>query len=81
VKPEDPRLIASQYGTEAPLEARRSIARHFVRVDRRDVDAWTTVEPEGVQRWVESLGGKPRPRLVDTPVRARIACAILVAEA
>jgi hypothetical protein len=29
---------------------------------------------------VESLGGERRPRLVDAPVRASVACAILVAE-
>jgi ubiquinone/menaquinone biosynthesis C-methylase UbiE len=62
-------------------EAAELLARHFVRVEQRDVDAWATVDPEGVQRWVESLGGRPRPRLVDAPVRARIACAVLVAEA
>jgi SAM-dependent methyltransferase len=54
---------------------------HFVRVERRDVDAWVTVEPDGVQRWVESLGGGPRTKLVDEPVRAHVACSILVAEA
>ena len=110
MRPQDPSLVASQYATEAPLEARRSIytavegqtarevafaaiaetgpgrvlevgGRHFVRVERRDVDAYVTVDPESVQRWVESLGGKPMPRLVDAPVRAHIACAVLVAEA
>jgi ubiquinone/menaquinone biosynthesis C-methylase UbiE len=63
-------------------EAVEVLEQHFARVERRDVDAWTTVNPDGVQRWVESLGaGSSRPRLVDAPVRARIACAILVAEA
>ena len=62
-------------------EAVEPLERHFARVERRDVDAWAIVEPAGVQRWVESLGGKPRTRLVDAPVRARVACAILVAEA
>jgi ubiquinone/menaquinone biosynthesis C-methylase UbiE len=62
-------------------EAAGVLERHFARVDQRDVDAWVTVDPRGVQRWVESLDGRPRPRLVDAPVRARIACAILVAEA
>jgi hypothetical protein len=56
------------------------LERHFARVERRDVDGWVTVDPEGVQRYVESLGGGPRPALVDEPVRARIACSILVAE-
>jgi hypothetical protein len=37
------------------------------------------VDPDGVQRWVKSLGG--RPRLVGAPVRARIACSILVVRA
>lgn len=54
---------------------------HFSRVERRDVDGWVTVDPDGVQRWVESLGGGPRPKLVDEPVRAHVACSILVAEA
>ena len=62
-------------------EAVEPLERHFARVERRDVDAWTTVDPDSVQRWVESLGGKPRSRLVDAPVRARVSCAILVAEA
>jgi ubiquinone/menaquinone biosynthesis C-methylase UbiE len=62
-------------------EAAELLEPHFARVERRDVDAWVTVDPEGVQRWVESLGGSARPKLVDTPVRARIACAILVAQA
>jgi SAM-dependent methyltransferase len=62
-------------------EAVEPLERHFARVERRDVDAWATVDPAGVQRWIESLGGKPRPKLVDAPVRARVACAILVAEA
>ena len=61
-------------------EAVEVLERHFGRVERRDVDAWVTVDPDGVQRWVESLGGGSRPRLVDKPVRAHIACAILVAE-
>ena len=61
-------------------EAVDLLARHFTRVERRDVDAWTTVDPESVQRWVESLGGGPRPKLADRPVRARIRCAILVCE-
>lgn len=62
-------------------EAVELLERHFSRVERRDVDGWVDVEPDGVQRWVESLGGGPRPRLVDAPVRARVACAILVGEA
>jgi SAM-dependent methyltransferase len=62
-------------------EAVELLERHFPRVERRDVDAWVTVDPDGVQRWVESLGGGARPRLVEEPVRARVACAILVAEA
>jgi ubiquinone/menaquinone biosynthesis C-methylase UbiE len=62
-------------------EAAGVLERHFARVDQRDVDAWVTVDPRGVQSWVESLDSRPRPRLVDAPVRARIACAILVAEA
>jgi SAM-dependent methyltransferase len=61
-------------------EAVEVLERHFARVERRDVDGWVTVDPDGVQRWVESLGGGARPRLVDEPVRAHIACAILVAE-
>lgn len=61
-------------------EAVELLERHFPRVERRDVDGWVTVDPDGVQSWVESLGGEPRPRLVDAPVRARLACAILVAE-
>jgi SAM-dependent methyltransferase len=61
-------------------EAVEVLERHFARVERRDVDAWVTVDPDGVQRWVESLGGGARPRLVDEPVRAHVACAILVAE-
>jgi SAM-dependent methyltransferase len=62
-------------------DAAELLERHFVSVERQDVDAWVTVDPEGVQRWVESLGGRPRPTLVDRPVRARIACAILVGQA
>jgi ubiquinone/menaquinone biosynthesis C-methylase UbiE len=61
-------------------EAVEVLERHFSRVERRDVDAWTTVDPDSVQRWVESLGGGPRPKLVDGPVRARISCAIMVCE-
>ena len=61
-------------------EAVELLEQHFDRVERRDVDAWVTVDPDGVQRWVESLDGQRRPQLVDGPVRARIACAILVAE-
>jgi SAM-dependent methyltransferase len=61
-------------------EAVELLEQHFDRVERRDVDAWVTVDPEGVQRWVESLDGQRRPQLVDAPVRAHIACAILVAE-
>jgi hypothetical protein len=126
VRPQNPELVASQYTTETPLEARRSIytavegpdarevaftafadiapervlevggglgerfrreeaaellERLVVSVERQDVDAWVTVDPDGVQRWVESLGGRSRPKLVGAPVRARIACAILVARA
>ena len=62
-------------------EAVALLEPHFSRVERRDVDAWVTVDPDGVQRWVESLGGGQRPKLVDEPVRAHIACSILVAEA
>lgn len=61
-------------------EAKELLERHFSRVERRDVDGWVTVDPDGVQSWVGSLGGEARPRLVDAPVRARLACAILVAE-
>jgi len=61
-------------------EAVEVLEPHFTRVERRDVYAWTTVDPDSVQRWVESLGGGPRPKLVDGPVRARISCAILVCE-
>jgi ubiquinone/menaquinone biosynthesis C-methylase UbiE len=61
-------------------EAVEALERHFPRVERRDVDGWVTVDPDGVQRWVESLGGGPRPQLVAEPVRARIACSILVAD-
>jgi SAM-dependent methyltransferase len=61
-------------------EAVELLERHFSRVERRDVDAEVTVDPDGVQSWVESLGGERRPRLVDAPVRASVACAILVAE-
>jgi SAM-dependent methyltransferase len=61
-------------------EAVGLLERHFARVQRRDVDAWVTVDPDGVQRWVESLGGAPRAKLVDEPVRAHIACSVLVAE-
>jgi ubiquinone/menaquinone biosynthesis C-methylase UbiE len=61
-------------------DAVESLERHFTRVERRDVDAWTTVDPAAVQRWVESLGGGPRPKLVDQPVRAHVACAILIGE-
>jgi SAM-dependent methyltransferase len=61
-------------------EAVELLERHFPRVERRDVDAEVTVDPDGVQSWVESLGGERRPRLVDAPVRASVACAILVAE-
>ena len=62
-------------------EAGGLLERHFRNVDRRDVDAWVTVDPDGVQRWVESLGGGPREKLVDEPVRAHIACSVLVAQA
>jgi SAM-dependent methyltransferase len=62
-------------------EAVDLLEQHFDRVERRDVDAWVTVDPDGVQRWVESLDRKRRPQLVDEPVRARISCAVLVAEA
>jgi SAM-dependent methyltransferase len=61
-------------------EAVELLERHFSRVERRDVDAWVTVDPDGVQRWVESLGGGSRAKLVEEPVRAHIACAVLVAE-
>ena len=61
-------------------EAEAVLERHFARAERRDVDGWVTVDPERVQGYVESLGGGPRPPLVDEPVRARIACSILVAE-
>jgi SAM-dependent methyltransferase len=77
------RRLAGEWAWEARFrreEAAGLLERHFRSVERRDVNAWTTVDPDGVQRWVESLGGKPRPSLVDAPVRARIACAILVAE-
>jgi SAM-dependent methyltransferase len=60
-------------------EAVELLERHFSRVERRDVDAWVTVDPDGVRRWVESLGGGPRKNLVDEPVRAHIACCVLVA--
>jgi ubiquinone/menaquinone biosynthesis C-methylase UbiE len=64
-------------------EALEELERHFSQVERRDVDAWATIDPEGVQRWIESLGtepGSPLAQIVEEPVRARIACAILVAE-
>ena len=61
-------------------EAVEPLERYFSRVERRDVDAWTTVDPDGVQRWVESLGGGPREKLVEVPMRAHIACAILVCD-
>jgi SAM-dependent methyltransferase len=77
------RRLAGQWAWQSRFrreEAVEILERHFSRVERRDVDTWVTVDPEGVQRWVESLGGEQRPRLVDEPVRARICCAILVAE-
>ncbi len=58
----------------------RGAGRHFARVERRDVDGWVKVDPDGARRWVESLGGGARPGFIDAPVRARVACAILVAE-
>lgn len=61
-------------------EAVEVLERHFARVERRDTDGLVTVDPDGVQRWVESLGGGPLPPLVDEPVRARTACAILISE-
>lgn len=78
------RRLAGAWAWEARFrreEAVELLAPYFARVERRDVDAWVTVDPEGVQRWVESLGGEPRPRLVDAPVRARVACSILIGEA
>jgi SAM-dependent methyltransferase len=77
------RRLAGEWAWESRFrreEAVEVLERHFPRVERRDVDAWVTVDPDGVQSWVESLGGEPRPKLVDAPVRARVACAILVAE-
>jgi ubiquinone/menaquinone biosynthesis C-methylase UbiE len=77
------RRLAGQWAWQSRFrreEAVEILERHFPRVGRRDVDAWVTVDPDGVQRWVESLGGEPRPRLVEEPVRARIRCAILIAE-
>ncbi len=61
-------------------QAIAELERHCSRVERRDVDRCVSVDPDGVQRRVESLRGCPRPRLVDEPARARVACAILVAE-
>ncbi len=78
------RRLAGDWAWERRFRREEAVALlepHFARVERRDVDAWVSVDPDGVQRWVESLGGGPRPKLVDEPVRAHIACAILVAEA
>ena len=80
---EELRRLAGEWAWERRFrreEATAVLERHFARVERRDVDGWVTVDPEGVQRYVASLGGGPRPPLVDEPVRARVACSILVAE-
>ena len=80
---EELRRLAGDWAWERRFRREEAVAvleRHFARVERRDVDGWVDVDPEGVQRYVESLGGGPRPPLVDEPVRARIACSILVAK-
>lgn len=80
---EELRRLAGDWAWERRFrreEAVEILERHFGRVERRDVDAWVTVDPDGVQGWVESLGGGPRERLVHEPVRAHIACSILVAQ-
>jgi SAM-dependent methyltransferase len=59
-------------------EAAAVLEQHFARVERRDTDGWVTVDPEGVRRYLESLGGGPAA-VVDAPVRARTSCAIFVA--
>lgn len=62
-------------------EAAEALERHFARVERRDTDGSVAVEPDGVRRYIESLGGGPAPSdLPDGPIRARTACAIFVAE-
>ena len=60
-------------------EAAAVLERYFARVERRDTDGWVTVEPQGVQRYVESLGGGPVGEVVDAPIRVRTACGIFVA--
>jgi SAM-dependent methyltransferase len=78
------RRLAGDWEWERRFRREEAVAlleRHFASVERRDVDAWVTVDPEGAQRWVESLGGGSRPRVADEPVRAHVACSILVAEA
>jgi SAM-dependent methyltransferase len=82
---EEVRRLAGEWAWQRRFrreEAVEALERHFSRVERRDVDGWATIDPDGVQRWVESLGtGQGSlPQLVDEPVRARISCAILVAE-
>lgn len=62
-------------------EAVEALERHFPRAERRDTDGSVMVDPEGVRRYVESLGGGPAPQLrLDGPIRARTACGILVAD-
>ena len=78
------RRLAGEWAWERRFRREEAVALlepHFSTVERRDVDGWVTVDPDGVQRWVESLGGEPREKLADEPVRAHIACSILVAEA
>ena len=80
---EELRRLAGDWAWERRFrreEAVEVLERHFGLVERRDVDGWVTVDPDGVQGWVESLGGGPRERLVHEPVRAHIACSILVAQ-
>jgi SAM-dependent methyltransferase len=79
---EELRVLAGDWAWQRRFVREEAVAvleRHFAQVERRDVDGWVTVDPDGVQRFVESLGGGPRPRLVQRPVRARVACSILVA--
>jgi SAM-dependent methyltransferase len=60
-------------------EAGGLLARHFARVERRDTDGWVTVDPDGVRRYLESLGGGSAGDVVDAPIRVRTASGIFVA--
>ena len=60
-------------------EAGELLERHFARVERRDTDGWVTVDPDGVRRYLESLGGGPAEG-PDSPIRVRTACGIFVAD-